>query len=199
MAITLASIAAPGLLMQAFVLLVVSLLVTADVYGLVAIIVTADDFGLYLAQRRGTAARAIGKATVHGMPSFLRILSFVGTVAMLWVGGGISIHGLHIYGIEWPDQLVRLSRDAARDTSPALGGPLASLAGITVSAAFGMVIGATAVLAVIPVLTSLWRTVRLMLSPSPPKSEPKIVSNTIGSASHRASPDNGANTAAPPC
>jgi predicted DNA repair protein MutK len=161
MAITLASIEAPtSLLMQAFVLLVVALLVTAGVYGVVAIIVKADDFGLYLAQRRGTATRAIGRATVHGMPPFLRMLSFVGTVAMLWVGGGIIIHGLHTYGVEWPDQLVHLISDAARDIVPVLGGLLASLAAIIVSAVFGMVIGAITVLAVMPVVTSLWRTVR---------------------------------------
>ena len=30
--------------------------------------------------------------------------SFVGLVAMLWVGGGIIIHGLHAYGIDGPEQ-----------------------------------------------------------------------------------------------
>ena len=29
------------------------------------------------------------------MPAFLWVLSFVGTVAMLWVGGSIIVHGLH--------------------------------------------------------------------------------------------------------
>jgi len=83
MAISLASIATSHMLMQALVLLAVGLLVTAGVYGLVAIIVKADDFGVYLAQRRDATARAIGKVTVQGMPAFLKILSFVGTVAML--------------------------------------------------------------------------------------------------------------------
>ena len=64
-------------------------------YGVVAIVVKADDFGVYLAQRGGTISTAIGRAVAYGMPPFLKTLSFVGLVAMLWVGGGIIIHGLH--------------------------------------------------------------------------------------------------------
>ncbi|MFC5312761.1 DUF808 family protein, partial [Azospirillum rugosum] len=33
------------------------------------------------------------------MPVFLKLLSLVGTAAMLWVGGGIIIHGLEGYGL----------------------------------------------------------------------------------------------------
>ena len=159
MAISLASIATQNILMQALVLLTVGLLVTAGVYGLVAIIVKADDFGVYLAQRRGTTTRAIGKVTVHSMPAFLRMLSFVGTVAMLWVGGGIIIHGLHSYGINGLEQVVHLVSDAAR-AIPSIGGLLAWLAGAITSATFGLVIGAIAALALVPILTSLWRIVR---------------------------------------
>jgi predicted DNA repair protein MutK len=160
MAISLASVATSSILMQALVLLTVGLLVTAGVYGLVAIIVKADDFGVYLAQRRGRTTRAIGKVTVHSMPPFLRMLSFVGTVAMLWVGGGIMIHGLHSYGIDAPEHMVDLISDTARDVIPSIGGMLAWLAGVLTSAAFGLVIGAVAALALVPVLTWVWRTVR---------------------------------------
>ncbi len=160
MAISLASIATPNILMQALVLSAIGLLVTAGVYGLVAIIVKADDFGVYLAQRRGTTTRAIGKVTVHGMPAFLRMLSFVGTVAMLWVGGGIIIHGLHSYGIDGPEQVVHVISDAARAAIPSIGGLLAWLAGVITSAAFGLAIGAVTALALVPILTSLWRTIR---------------------------------------
>ena len=120
MAISLASIATPNIVMQALVLLAVALLVTAGVYGLVAIIVKADDFGVYLAQRRGTTTRAIGKVTVQSMPAFLRVLSFVGTVAMLWVGGSIIVHGLHSYGIDGPEHILHVISDAARAAFPPL-------------------------------------------------------------------------------
>src|SRR5262245_44498043 len=64
MAISLASIVAPDILMQALVLLAVALLVTAGVYGSVAIIVKADDVGVYLAQRRGAIPRTIGSTSM---------------------------------------------------------------------------------------------------------------------------------------
>jgi predicted DNA repair protein MutK len=162
MAISLASIATSSILMQALVLLTVGLLVTAGVYGLVAIIVKADDFGVYLAQRRGTTTRAIGKVTVHSMPAFLRMLSFVGTVAMLWVGGGIIIHGLHSYGMDGPQHMVHVISDALRAAIPSIGVLLAWLAGVVTSAVYGLVIGAIAALALVPFLTSLWRIVRLV-------------------------------------
>jgi predicted DNA repair protein MutK len=139
MAITLASIATSHILTQALVLLTVGVLVTVGVYSLVAI--KADDFGVYLAQRRGTTTRAIGNLTVHSMPTFLRMLSFVGTAAMLWVGGSIIIHGLHSYGIDAPEQVVHVISDAARASSPSIGGLLAWLTGVITSAAFGLVMG----------------------------------------------------------
>ena len=150
MAISLASIVAPNIFMQALVLLAVALLVTAGVYGSVAIIVKADDVGIYLAQRRGAIPRTIGKIIVHGMPAFLKMLSVVGTVAMLWVGGGIIIHGLHTYGIDWPEQAIHAANDAARTTIPSIGGLLAWLTGAITSAAFGLVLGAIAALTLVP-------------------------------------------------
>jgi uncharacterized protein len=160
MAISLASITTPDILTQAIVLFSVGVLVTAGVYGVVAIIVKADDFGVYLAQRGGTVTTTIGQATVYGMPLFLKMLSFVGLVAMLWVGGGIIIHGLHAYGIDGPEHVVQVISDAARATIPAIDGLLAWLAGAITSAILGLFIGAIAAFAVVPVLTPLWRAVR---------------------------------------
>ena len=155
MAISLASIATLNTLMQALVLSAVGLLVTAGVYGLVAIIVKADDFGVYLAQRRGATTRAIGKVTIHSMPTFLRILSFVGTIAMLWVGGGIIIHGLHTYSIDGPGHIVHVISDVVRAAIPSIGSLLAWMAGVISSAVFGLVIGAIVALALVPFLTSM--------------------------------------------
>ena len=160
MAISLASITSPGIFTQAIVLFSVAVLVTAGVYGVVAIIVKADDFGVYLAQRGGTITTAIGQATVYGMPPFLKMLSFVGLVAMLWVGGGIIIHGLHAYGIDGPEHVVQVVSDAARATISPIDGLLAWLAGAITSAILGLFIGAIVAFAIVPVLTSLWRAVR---------------------------------------
>ena len=38
--------------------------------------------------------QALGRGLVKGMPVVMRALSVIGTAAMLWVGGGIIVHGL---------------------------------------------------------------------------------------------------------
>jgi uncharacterized protein len=94
MAIALAEVSDQSIWGQAASLILVALAVTVGVYGLVAMIVKMDDAGVHLAKRRATAA--IGHALVKAMPWLLRILSVVGTAAMIWVGGGIIVHNLHI-------------------------------------------------------------------------------------------------------
>jgi predicted DNA repair protein MutK len=79
---------------------VVGLLVTGAVYGVVALIVKADDAGLYLARvGRLAVTRSLGVGIVRAMPVLLKTLSFVGMLAMLWVGGGIILHGMEEYGL----------------------------------------------------------------------------------------------------
>lgn len=94
LAIALADVAERPLAIQAGALVIVSLLVTAGVYGLVALIVKLDDIGLHLAGRPLGAVRALGRGLVRMMPGLLALLSNVGMAAMLWVGGGIILHGL---------------------------------------------------------------------------------------------------------
>jgi predicted DNA repair protein MutK len=94
MAIALASLGHLTLLTTALALIAVALAITAGVYGVVALIVKLDDIGLHMAQRRNSATRAFGDALVHVVPKLLTALSAIGTAAMLWVGGGILLHGL---------------------------------------------------------------------------------------------------------
>ena len=94
MAIALASLGKLTLTTTAAALFVVSIAITAGVYGVVAIIVKLDDIGLHMAERRSAGARAFGNGLVHVVPWLLVGLSGLGTAAMLWVGGGIILHGL---------------------------------------------------------------------------------------------------------
>jgi uncharacterized protein len=94
MAIALASLGELTLMTTAAALFVVSIAITAGVYGVVAIIVKLDDIGLHMAERRSAGARAFGNGLVHVVPTLLVALSGLGTAAMLWVGGGILLHGL---------------------------------------------------------------------------------------------------------
>ncbi|MFZ1425935.1 MAG: DUF808 domain-containing protein [Geminicoccaceae bacterium] len=98
MAVTLGSVAGSPFWTRVFVLAVVGVGITALVYGAVAVIVKADDVGVALAQSGQPVARAIGRFIVRAMPPFLKLLGLVGTAAMLWVGGGIVLHGLEQYG-----------------------------------------------------------------------------------------------------
>ncbi|MEO8176384.1 MAG: DUF808 domain-containing protein [Sphingomicrobium sp.] len=100
MAIALASIEAMSIALQAGALVVVAIAITVGVYGVVAIIVKLDDIGLNLAGRSAAASRAIGRGLVEGVPKLLQTLSAVGTAAMLWVGGGILLHGVEELGFE---------------------------------------------------------------------------------------------------
>ena len=94
MAIALASLDKLSLAMTAGALVAVSLAITAGVYGVVAVIVKLDDIGLHMAERSNRAVRAFGDGLVHVVPKLLIALSGIGTAAMLWVGGGIIVHGL---------------------------------------------------------------------------------------------------------
>ena len=99
MAISLAAIDIPTFWPRAVALALVAIAVTVGVYGSVAVIVKLDDIGLHLAERRSAGARKIGRGLVRAVPKLLAFLSTLGIAAMLWVGGGILLHGfeeLHV-------------------------------------------------------------------------------------------------------
>jgi uncharacterized protein len=82
------------------------------------------------------------------MPPFLQLLSVVGTVAMLWVGGGILVHGLQEYGITQPEHVIHGLADAVRGAVPFATEVFAWLAGATGAAIVGLVAGAVTALVV---------------------------------------------------
>jgi predicted DNA repair protein MutK len=142
MAITLNSVTAETLLTRAGVLAIVGVGITILVYGAVGLIVKMDDVGLHLAERTSAAARATGRMLLHAMPVLLAVLSAVGTVAMLWVGGGIVLHGLHDVGLHGPYEWVHDVQHAIELATGALGGVLGWLGNAGLSALFGLALGA---------------------------------------------------------
>jgi uncharacterized protein len=142
MAITLSTVAAASIFMQAGVLAAVGLGMTAMVYGAVAIIVKADDVGAAMARTRFGAVRAVGRGIVLGMPIFLQILTYIGMVAMLWVGGGIITHGLHEMGVHGPEDVIKHASTAVAALVPAMGGFVSWFTGAAINALLGLVIGA---------------------------------------------------------
>ena len=152
MALSLASVVEPDLLVKAFVLATVALIVTVSVYGAVALIVKADDVGLALAQKGGPISKPLGRALVYGMPPFLKGLAFVGTMAMLWVGGGILIHGLIQFGMTGPEHVQHAIAETIKGVVPVIGGFIAWLANALSSAVVGLIAGALTALIVTPLL-----------------------------------------------
>lgn len=153
MAIALATIPDAGFVSQLMSLIVVALAITAGVYGAVAFIVKADDMGVALAGNSVGVVRAIGRGLVSTMPIVLRTLALVGTVAMLWVGGGIVVHGLETYGL---GAIAHLVHDVAAMVS---GGQVVIdwLVNTALTSVFGAVTGGLLIPVVGKVLVPLWK------------------------------------------
>ncbi len=146
MAIALASVADRSLAVQAGALAAVGLLLTAFVYGVVGVIVKMDDIGLHLARRGGTLLPAVGRWLLKAMPPLLNGLQAVGTAAMLWVGGGIIVHGLeHFHLGPVPGLVERFSHWAGG--VPAIGTATSWLAFAAGSAVVGLAVGGAIVMA----------------------------------------------------
>ena len=140
MAIALASLESMSLTMTAAALTAVAFAITIGVYGAVAIIVKLDDIGLHLAQRKST--RHVGNLLVRIVPKLLTAISALGTAAMLWVGGGILVHGfeeLHILTFV-PESIHGLARRAA-EASGSMSGLVEWLVNALGGAVVGLVIG----------------------------------------------------------
>jgi hypothetical protein len=157
MAIALASIPSDSFVMRAIVLALVGIAITVGVYGAVAIIVKADDVGLALAQNRSASilarvGRVIGRGLVKGMPGFLRLLAVVGTAAMIWVGGGIILHGMEEFGLGGPAHVLHDIADAAGHAVPFGTGAVIWLIGAAGAGVVGLAIGFTMILIVGSVL-----------------------------------------------
>lgn len=142
MAITLATVEESPIVLQGVILAIVGAVITAVVYGGVALIVKADDAGMALARRDGSFISGLGRAIVAGMPIFLRVLSIVGTAAMVWVGGGIVIHGLEEFGWHAPADLIHDTAVAAGEALSAIGGLVEWLVSAALSGVVGLVLGA---------------------------------------------------------
>ena len=176
MAITLAAIPAGSIWMQASVVALVGIGITAAVYGVVALIVKADDAGLALARNDGASVldrtgRALGRMLVRGMPAFLTLLSVVGTAALIWVGGGIVLHGLEVYGPPAIGQQVKAAAEAVAHAFPPAAGVLEWIAEATISGVVGLLVGAVAIPVTGFVISPAWK--RLKGAQRASRNEPK--------------------------
>ncbi len=96
--IALSTVADQSLAIQIIVVTFIALLATIGVYGIVALIVRMDDMGFKMIEIAGEKwflLRVSGQMLVRALPLVIKLLSIVGTIAMLLVAGGIYIHNIH--------------------------------------------------------------------------------------------------------
>jgi len=93
---------------QILVVSIVSILATIGVYGIVALIVRMDDIGLWFIRKSIKKEEKnkiityeitkplflIGKFFIKSMSFLIKSLTYIGTIAMLMVGGGIFVHNI---------------------------------------------------------------------------------------------------------
>lgn len=148
MAIALAEVADDTIGLRAAALAAVAIAITVGVYGVVALIVKMDDIGLHLAKGSNAAARSFGRGLVLAMPKVLSTLAAVGIAAMIWVGGGIIVHGLAGLGWAAPEHLIEGIANAAADAVPAAHGVIHWLVTAIGSGIVGVIVGGIVVAAV---------------------------------------------------
>jgi predicted DNA repair protein MutK len=105
----------------------------------VALIVKLDDIGLHMAGRRSRSARAFGDTLVHVVPKLLTGLSAIGTAAMLWVGGGILLHGVEELRVAEP--VTHAIHDVAHWAGTIGGRIVEWLVNALAGAATGLIVG----------------------------------------------------------
>ena len=89
--IALSAVMDKSLTMQIFAVTFVALIATFGVYGLVAAIVKIDNVGFWLIKKEHIKS---GNFLIALMPKIIKVLTVVGTIAMILVGGEILIHNI---------------------------------------------------------------------------------------------------------
>ncbi|MCU6454675.1 DUF808 domain-containing protein [Sphingomonas sp. A2-49] len=141
MAIALGELAGQTLVNQAIALALVGVAITAGVYGVVALIVKMDDIGLHLARKPGGGTQAFGRGLVAAMPRVLTALSLIGTAAMVWVGGGIIVHGMEAFGLTALPHALHAAAEGAAHAVGALPGVVTWLVTAIGSGIVGLIVG----------------------------------------------------------
>ncbi len=135
------------------VLALIAVVMTGAVYGAVALLVKIDDIGLRMAKSPSRRVRHTGARIVRSMPAIFRVISVVGTVAMLWVGGHLVLANLGAVGWALPVELLHAVEHAVE----AFGPVVVWVADTAVSAVAGLALGLVVVGAVLGIARAFGR------------------------------------------
>jgi predicted DNA repair protein MutK len=131
MVISMNEVAGDSLLSRAIILVVVALVITVLVYS-----------------------KRFGELLVKGMPAVLAAITFIGTIAMLWVGGHIMLQGAYDLGWHGPYDIVHVLEHPFAGI-PVVGAFLAWLVNTLCSAVIGLAWGIVVMAIVHPLLKAL--------------------------------------------
>jgi predicted DNA repair protein MutK len=150
MLISLASVDEDNWIKKLLMLFLIGFLMTIAVYGAVGLLVKLDDIGLHMAQRQNRGVKAFGTGIIKVMPNVFKTLTFVGTLAMLWVGGHLVWKSLGDVGVKFFADSLHGIEEFFHHYHPLL----AWLGDTAVSTLFGFILGAILFYAIHP-LTKL--------------------------------------------
>ena len=101
--IALGTVIGKPILSQILVVSIIAIIATVGVYGIVALIVRMDEAGLKLismSTKERSFSKTMGNILVQALPKVIKSLSFIGTIALLLVAGGIFVHNIDfLHGI----------------------------------------------------------------------------------------------------
>jgi predicted DNA repair protein MutK len=126
-----------GIWMTLGALLVIGFLMTVVVYGAVALLVKIDDVGLAMMENPAVAMRRVGARIVKSMPAVFKVISIIGTVAMLWVGGHLVITNLAETLWHGPYDLLHTVTHAVEGAGPVV----VWITDTAISGVFGVILG----------------------------------------------------------
>ncbi len=95
--IALGTVVGEPIVQQIIVVSAIALLATVGVYGIVALIVRMDEAGYALIEKSDEQAGfklSLGKFLVAALPKVIKGLTFIGTIALMLVSGGIFVHNV---------------------------------------------------------------------------------------------------------
>jgi predicted DNA repair protein MutK len=95
--IALGTVLEKPILFQIAIVSFVAIVATVGVYGIVALIVRLDDIGYQFIRwdkDKNGLRKALGTFLINALPIIIKVLAFVGTLALLLVSGGIFVHNI---------------------------------------------------------------------------------------------------------
>lgn len=138
--ISLGTVATAALGTKVLVLSLIAIVMTVGVYGFVAMIVKIDDFGLYLTEQASGLKQSIGRGLLAFAPKLMKTLTFVGTIAMFLVGGGIITHAVPLLHHVTEDSVAHIEH------IPAVGHIIGALTPTLLNFVVGFIAGALVLL-----------------------------------------------------